>query len=77
MIKDQGSVASDQKARNPAATGHGSLNAGHSIGHATEAFNVPYAGGLLTYRAGQRIVAHPELRRLIETHRFPVRFEED
>jgi hypothetical protein len=46
----------------------------HSIGVATDAFNLPFHGGLLVFRAGQRVVAHPELRAAIELHHLPVRF---
>jgi hypothetical protein len=48
----------------------------HSIGVATDAFSLPFGGGLLVFRTGQRVVAHPALRRAIEMHRLPVRFEE-
>jgi hypothetical protein len=48
----------------------------HSIGVATDAFSLPFGGGLLVFRAGQRVVAHLALRRAIEAHRLPVRFEE-
>ncbi len=48
----------------------------HSVGVATDAFSLPFGGALLVFRAGQRVMAHPALRRAIETHRLPVRFEE-
>lgn len=48
----------------------------HSIGVATDAFTLPFAGSLLVFRAGQHVLAHPALRRAIEAHRLPVRFEE-
>ena len=32
----------------------------HSIGVATDAFSLPFRGGLLVFRAGQRVVAHPD-----------------
>lgn len=48
----------------------------HSVGVATDAFTLPFAGSLLVFRAGGRVVAHPALRRAIEAHRLPVRFEE-
>ena len=48
----------------------------HSVGTATDAFSLPFRGTLLTFRAGQRVFAHAELRRAIEAHRLPVRFED-